>query len=109
MHAQFNKERASLAPDALSEAKRRLSLLAVMALLGDAAHAKKSARCPLHDDSTNSFSVFVGRDGIQRWKCFAGCGGGDVIDYIARKRGVSKGEAIREFKRLAGVNTGGGR
>lgn len=35
-------------------------------------------RCPLHKDNRESLSVFVGDDGLLRWKCHAGCGSGKV-------------------------------
>lgn len=35
-------------------------------------------RCPLHKDSRESLSIFVGDDGLLRWKCHAGCGSGKV-------------------------------
>lgn len=45
-------------------------------------------RCPFHDDSSPSFSVDTEK---QRWKCFAACGHGDVIDMLrlAKERGVA--------------------
>ncbi len=89
--------------DLLIDAKRRLPLRQLMGLLGHDAHAKKSARCPFHDDSAASFSVFPGNDGELRWKCFAGCGQGDAIDYLALARSLNNADACREFKRMAGV------
>ncbi len=89
--------------DPLREAKRKLPLLALMAQLGYGEHAKKSARCPFHSDSSASFSVFTGNDGEVHWKCFAGCGQGDVIDFLACARNLSNADACREFKRLAGI------
>jgi len=50
---------------------------------------KKSARCPFHEDSSASFSLYVGDDGEERWKCFAGCGQGDAIDFLAKHRGLN--------------------
>src|SRR5262249_22070637 len=41
---------------------------------------------------------------FERWNCFAGCGQGDAIDFLAKVRGVSKGDACREFIALAGVS-----
>lgn len=41
---------------------------------------KYTAVCPLHSDSTPSFSVFG--EGLKRWSCFAGCGAGDVLDLL---------------------------
>lgn len=89
--------------DLLALAKPRLRLSALMALLGLGEHAKKSARCPFHDDSSASFSLFVGEDGEEHWKCFAGCGHGDAIDFLAKVRGSSNPDACREFIKLAGV------
>jgi IS1 family transposase len=89
--------------DLLTQAKQRLSLSALMAQLGFGDHATKSARCPFHEDSSASFSFYVGDDGDERWKCFAGCGHGDAIDYLAKHRGLSNADACREFIRLANV------
>jgi hypothetical protein len=89
--------------DSLREAKQRLRLSALMMLLGFGDIAKKSARCPLHEDSSASFSLYIGDDGEERWKCFAGCGQGDAIDFLAKLRGLSNADACREYIRLAGV------
>lgn len=35
-------------------------------------------RCPFHDDQVSSFSVNVEEN---YWHCFAGCGGGSIIDF----------------------------
>lgn len=44
--------------------------------------------CPFHAEDTPSFSVFTGRDGVQRFECF-GCGtGGDVIQFVQDLKGV---------------------
>jgi hypothetical protein len=41
-----------------------------------------SARCPLHDESTPSFHVYVEQN---RWHCFGACGaGGSSIDLLMR-------------------------
>jgi hypothetical protein len=89
--------------DLLAQAKVRLPLPALMALLGHGDRAKKSARCPFHEDSSASFSVFTGNDGEARWKCFAGCGQGDAIDFLARARHLGNADACREYIKLAGV------
>jgi hypothetical protein len=89
--------------DLLAEAKRRLPLSALLAQLGLGDRAKKSACCPFHEDSAASFGLYVGEDGQERWKCFAGCGQGDSIDFLAKARGLSNADAYREYIRLAGV------
>lgn len=93
--------------NALVVARERLPLPALLEVLGDAASAKRSAPCPFHQDKRNSFSVFRSKSGRWRWHCFAGCGGGDEVDYLAHRRGLSVGGAIREFTRLAGILEGG--
>jgi hypothetical protein len=85
----------------LQEAKRRLILPALLHQIGLGHLAKKSARCPFHDDKRNSFSVWQ-RDGVWFWKCHAGCGQGDEITFLERHKGISTGEAIRQFRELAG-------
>src|SRR5438105_2632271 len=90
--------------DLLAQAKQRLPLSALMAQLGFGERVKKSSCCPFHEDSSASFSVYPGHDGEERWKCFAGCGEGDAIDFLAKHRGISNSDACREYIRLAGVS-----
>ena len=89
--------------DDLNTAKRRLPLPALMAVLGDTAHARKSARCPFHEDARNSFSVFPSRTGGWLWKCHAGCGHGDGVDYLKLKLNLTTATAIRRYCELAGT------
>jgi hypothetical protein len=50
--------------------------------------------CPFHDDSSPSGTIYTGRDGVQRFKCF-GCGAnGDVIDFIMRAEQVNHARAV---------------
>lgn len=42
---------------------------------------ERKAKCPFHEDGNPSFSVNVAK---QTWNCFGGCGGGSVVDLIAR-------------------------
>jgi len=88
----------------IDEAKRRLPLPGLMRKLGFGEHAKKSARCPFHDDKHNSFSVWNNATGRWFWKCHAGCGEGDEISFIEKHRGLSRGQAIKLYLEMAGVN-----
>lgn len=54
-------------------------------------------RCPFHDDRNPSLSV---NDRGNYWNCFAGCGGGSVIDYWMRWRDCDFKTALVE---LAGM------
>ena len=53
--------------DEIAEAKRQLPLPALLHRLGLGEHAKKSARCPFHDDRHNSFSVWKNGGGLWFW------------------------------------------
>ncbi len=87
----------------LSEAQQRLPLPTLMAVLGLEGHAKKNAKCPFHDDGKNSFSVHQNPAGRWRWKCFAGCGSGDEVAFLAQLHGTSNRDACREVIRMAGT------
>ncbi len=89
-------------PD-IQEAKQLLPLAALMAELGYGDRAKKSARCPFHDDHNPSFGIFE-KDGHWFFKCHAGCGAGDEIDFIQKALNIDKSAAIRHYKELAGVS-----
>ena len=86
--------------DTLNEAKSRLRIPELWALLNLPGTPAKSCRCPWRDDHKPSFSVFA--EG-KRWRDFAADEGGDAIDFLAKARGLSLGDAIREFKRLSGL------
>jgi Protein of unknown function (DUF3631)/CHC2 zinc finger len=85
----------------IAEAKRVLPLPALLHREDLGEHAKKSARCPFHDDQRNSFSIWQ-RDGAWYWKCWAGCGKGDEITFLEKHNGITTGEAIKLFLEMAG-------
>lgn len=87
-----------------AEAKRQLPLPALLHRLGFGKHAKKSARCPFHDDKRNSFSVWKNGSGFWFWKCHAGCGEGDEITFLEKHGSLSNSQAIKRYLELAGVN-----
>jgi hypothetical protein len=86
---------------AIQKAKRKLPLPALMHRLGLGEQAKKSARCPFHEDKHNSFSIWP-RDGSWFWKCHTGCGDGDEIDFLAKHKGILRSDAIKLFLEMAG-------
>ena len=53
--------------------------------------------CPFHDDHHPSFGV---NDEGNYWHCFAGCGGGSVIDFWIRWQGCDFATAIRELAEM---------
>jgi hypothetical protein len=73
-----------------------------MQRLGLGGHAKKSARCPFHDDEHNSFSIYKNDSGNWRWKCFSQCGVGDEINFLEKHRGISSREATKLYLEMAG-------
>jgi CHC2 zinc finger len=81
----------------ITEAKQRLELPALLHREGLGAHAKKSARCPFHDDQHNSFSIYKNGSGDWRWKCFSQCGTGDEINFFEKLRGISSRDATKLF------------
>jgi DNA primase len=85
----------------LADAKTLYPLSRYMLEHGLSEHARKSARCPFHKDSNRSFSVYVDHTGEEKWKCFAGCGQGDVIAFLGKHKNLSNSDACREFIRLA--------
>lgn len=56
--------------------------------------------CPFHEDNHESLSVHLSgaRGG---WRCFAGCGSGDLLAFHMRRTGLAFAEAVREL--LGGV------
>jgi hypothetical protein len=53
--------------------------------------------CPFHDDHHPSFGV---NDEGNYWHCFAGCGGGSVIDFWMKWRGCDFTTAVRELAEM---------
>ncbi|HEY4273169.1 MAG TPA: CHC2 zinc finger domain-containing protein [Candidatus Udaeobacter sp.] len=86
----------------IDEAKRRLPLPSLLERLGLGAHTKKSAHCVFHQDDHKSFSVFKGNDDFWHWTCFAGCGDGDEITFLAKLKGQSLTKAMNLYLEMAG-------
>lgn len=53
---------------------------------------KRTAKCCFHEDKSPSLSVDL-EQGV--WFCHAGCGGGSVIDFIAKIEGKSPSDVLR--------------
>ena len=91
----------------IAEAKQRLSITGVWPILGLTGKPSKSCKSPFRADKRPSFSVYVGRDGIERWKDHATGEDGDAISFLAKARGIDNKQATREFLELAaGGNCG---
>jgi AAA domain-containing protein/CHC2-type zinc finger protein len=90
----------------VSEAKKILPLPTLLHREGLGDCAKKSARCPFHDDKRNSFSIYKNGSGEFRFKCFAGCGAGDEITFLEKRRDISRSDATKLFIEMAGGSNG---
>ncbi|MCC8495416.1 CHC2 zinc finger domain-containing protein [Xanthomonas hortorum pv. gardneri] len=53
-------------------------------------------QCPFHEDRNASFSVNLS-SARGPWKCFAGCGSGDLVSFHMRLTGLDFKEASREL------------
>lgn len=51
--------------------------------------------CPLHDDHNASLSVCMTGRGL--WRCFSSCGGGDMVGFHMRLRGLDFKGAVRDL------------
>jgi DNA primase len=87
----------------VKQAKNLLPLEKMLDQLEDWDRCVAERRCPFHDDLSPSFSVFT-RDGNDYWKCHAGCGAGDQINFLQIKFELTRGEALKLFLEMAGVS-----
>jgi len=53
--------------------------------------------CPFHDDHVESFSV---NDEENYWNCFAGCGGGSIIDFWMKWKDCDFKTAVKELSAM---------
>jgi hypothetical protein len=82
----------------IEDAKRRFSIPVIWTSRNLPGKPAKSCRSPFRKDHSPSFSV--SEDG-QRWIDFATGERGDVIDFLAKCRGISSAEAFGELLNLA--------
>lgn len=88
----------------IQEIKQRLSILTVLNHYGLKSDRNRRLCCPFHDDKTPSFQVYPKTN---TWTCFSSncsAGSGDQIDFIMKKEGTTKHEAILKAKELIGCN-----
>jgi DNA primase len=53
--------------------------------------------CPFHDDQNASFAVNPEKN---YWHCFAGCGGGSLIDFYMKLKGVDFKDAVHDLAEM---------
>lgn len=59
------------------------------------------ACCPFHKEETPSFTVSPSK---QIFKCFGGCKGGDVLDFIEQYHNLDKSEAIKKLEEFNNID-----
>lgn len=70
----------------------------VEALTGREVGRDGKVRCPFHEDRTPSLHVYDHPD--DGWCCFAGCGGGSIVDFASRLWGIEpRGAGYHELRR----------
>ncbi len=74
---QFQPDNVSTGHTLSERLKSRMSVLDFVSQYV-ALDTNHTGFCPFHDDQTPSFSVHVEGN---YWNCFAGCGGGSIIDF----------------------------
>jgi putative DNA primase/helicase len=57
-------------------------------------NTNKNINCPFpgHDDKKASFKIY---DSTDSYNCFAGCGGGSIIDFVMKIENLNKLEAVK--------------
>ena len=59
------------------------------------------ACCPFHGEETPSFTVSPSK---QIFKCFGGCGSGDIFDFIEKYHKLNKAEGIKKLEEFRGID-----
>lgn len=61
------------------------------------------AKCPFHDDSSPSFTVFH-KDGAWAFHCFGCEASGDIFEWVMRRKGIAFPEALKLVANGVGVS-----
>ena len=86
----------------ISEIKQRLPILKVLSNYNLKPDRNGRLCCPFHLDKTPSFQVYPETG---TWTCFSSncsAGSGDQVDFIMKKEGITKHEAILKAQELIG-------
>jgi len=87
----------------ISEIKQRLSILTVLSHYSMKPDKNHRLCCPFHSDKTPSFQVYPETG---TWTCFSSncsAGSGDQMDFIMKKEGITKHQAIMKAQDLMGL------
>jgi len=91
--------RKEINTDVVVKIKNKMKVLDFVRLYVDLKPTGKGAvgLCPFHDDQHTSFSV---NNNENYWHCFAGCGGGSVIDFWMKWKSCDFAEAVKELETM---------
>lgn len=91
-----NNQTLEWSPILSDQIKQSISVLEFVSQYVELQPTKQGAigLCPFHDDHQPSFSV---NDADNYWQCFAGCGGGSIIDFWMKWQDCDFVEAVREL------------
>ena len=99
---------ARISTEELEKLKRQVSLVDLCRHYGIELKAmgpdNLMGRCPFHADATPSFGVTPSKN---LWNCLAGCGGGDTLQLVMRKQGVSFRHAAEILRQRLGLAPAG--
>ncbi|MFZ4776221.1 MAG: DUF3987 domain-containing protein, partial [Terrimicrobiaceae bacterium] len=85
----------------LAQAKQRLTVGMLWQQHNLPGKPGKSCRSPFREDQNPSFSVYIGKNGEERWKDFTTDEKGDAVDFLGKILGCDKSRAAREFLEIA--------
>lgn len=89
--------------DKFEKVKSAVSIERVVQDLGVDLNSKNKGLCPFHQEKTPSFSVDPNQ---QIFKCF-GCGeSGDVVTFVAKKKGIEPIDALTYLAESYGIDLG---
>jgi len=86
----------------LEDARHKLPLDTLMAMLGHGEAAKPKSKSPFREEKNASFGIYRSADGRLRWKDHGTGEGGDEVDYIATLYKIPNAEAVKQYIELAG-------
>ena len=94
-----NTPHTEFSPMLSAQIKQRVSVLEFVSKYVDLKPTNQGAigLCPFHDDHNPSFSV---NDTENYWQCFAGCGGGSIIDFWMKWQECDFVDAILELAKI---------
>jgi len=81
--------------------KEKARITEVVQHFGGVELRRGKCRCPFHEDKDPSFSV---KESDNIWTCFAGCGSGDAIDFVAKIKGIDLKDACQILADFYGVS-----